>query len=112
MNLKEELTKYKDLTLELINSVEKEDYDSLDSLLADRQNVIDTIDELTYSKEEFLYLCKNLDILVLNQKLIKISNQKKSEIRKHIDELRVSKNANKSYNKRFAVDSVFFNKKI
>lgn len=111
MNLKEELINYKNLTLELITSVEKEDYDSLDSLLSDRQNVIEEINKLTYSKEEFLCLCRNLDILVLNQKLIKISSEKKSSIRKHIDELRVSKNANKSYNKRFAVDSVFFNKK-
>ncbi|WP_186429879.1 flagellar protein FliT [Clostridium sp. BSD9I1] len=111
MNLSEELIKYKNLTLELITSVEKEEYDNLDNLLTNRQNVIAQINELTYSKDEFLYLCKDLDILVLNQKLIKISNQKKSEIRKHIDELRVSKNANKGYNKKFAVDSVFFNKK-
>lgn len=112
MNLDEELIKYKDLTLELITSVEKEEYDNLDNLLTNRQNVIEQINELTYSKEEFLYLCKKLDILVLNQKLIKITNQKKTSIRNHMDELRVSQSANKSYTKKFAVDAVFFNKKI
>lgn len=112
MDLKEKLIEYKSITLELITNVENEGYDNLDKLLISRQNVMDEIDNITYSKEEFLCLCKELDILVLNQKLIKTTKEKKAGILKKIDELKTSKTANKSYNKRFAVDSIFFNKKI
>ncbi|MDW8799697.1 flagellar protein FliT [Clostridium sp. A1-XYC3] len=112
MNLREKLIQYKNITIQLITSAENEDYDSLDKLLANRQNIMDEIDNITYSKEEFLRLCRELDILVLNQKLIKVTKEKKATILKNIDELKTSKSANKSYNKRFSVDSVFFNKKI
>lgn len=112
MNLEEKLIEYKNLTLQLIANVENEDYDSLDKLLTSRQNVMDEIDSIEYSKEKFLALCKKLDILVLNQKLIKITKEKEANVRKNINGLRTSKTANKSYNKKFAVDSVFFNKKI
>ncbi|MCT8976133.1 flagellar protein FliT [Clostridium sp. CX1] len=112
MNLKEKLIEYKNITIQLIANVEGEDYDSLEKLLTNRQNIMNEIDSITYSKEEFLVLCKELDILVLNQKLIKVTKEKKSNTLKNIDGIKVSKTANKSYNKRFAVDSVYFNKKI
>lgn len=112
MNLKDNLKQYKDITLELISNVEKDNFEILDMLLSNRQNVIDEIEKLNYAKEEFFNLCKELDILVLQQKLTKLMNMKKANLRNDIDALTSSQNANKSYNKKFAVDSVFFNKKI
>jgi len=112
MDLKDNLKQYKDITLELISNVEKDNFEILDMLLSNRQNVIDEIEKLNYTKEEFLNLCKELNILVLQQKLTKLMNMKKANLRNDIDALTNSQNANKSYNKKFAVDSVFFNKKI
>lgn len=112
MSLKIKLKQYRDVTVELIANVENDNFQLLDELLLDRQNIMDEIDKLNYSKDEFLNLCKEFDILVLQQKLVKLMDQKKANLRNDIDTLANSKNANKSYNKRFTADSVFFNKKI
>ncbi|MCY6353967.1 flagellar protein FliT [Clostridium sp. ZS2-4] len=112
MNLKDKLKEYRDITVKIITSVENEDYDNLDELLSDRQEIINLINQLKYSKKDFLYWCKELDILVLNQKLVKLMNKKKADLRNNINKLTNSQNANKSYNKQYAADSVFFNKKI
>lgn len=112
MSLKIKLKEYRDITVELISNVEKDNFHLLDELLSHRQNIIDEIDRISYSKDEFLNLCKELDILVLQQKLVKLMNEKKANLRNDIDTLANSQNANKSYNKRFTADSVFFNKKI
>lgn len=112
MELKDGLKEYKNITLDIINSLEKEDYDALEQLISSRQNIINTIDKLSYSKEEFIRICKELDILMLQQKLIKLMNEKKATLRNNMNNLATSQNANKSYNKRYSVDSIFFNKKI
>ncbi|MCY6959553.1 hypothetical protein [Clostridium brassicae] len=112
MGLRDKLKEYADITVKIIVEIENEDYQILDELLSSRQDVIDLIEKIDYSKEEFLFLCKDLDVLVLNQKLIKLMNEKKADLRNNITNLNNLQNANKGYNKRFAVDSVFFNKKI
>lgn len=112
MNLRENLSKYKNITIKLIDNTEREEYDKLDELLSNRQDIIDDIEKLKYTKEEFLILCKEFDILLLQQKLIKLTNEKRVNLRHDIDNLSTSQTANKSYGKRYAVDSVFFNKKI
>jgi hypothetical protein len=112
MDLKSGLKEYKNITLEIINSLEKEDYDALGQLISNRQNIIDEIDKLSYSKEEFVKICKELDILMIQQKLVKLINEKKASLRNNMNNLATSQNANKSYNRRYSVDSIFFNKKI
>lgn len=112
MNLREKLNEYKNITIKLIDEIEREEYDNLDKLLSKRQDLINDIEKLKYTKEDFLKLCKEFDILVLQQKLIKLTNEKKANLRHNIDNLSASQTANKSYGKRYAVDSVFFNKKI
>lgn len=112
MDLKDGLKDYKNITLDIINSLEKEDYDVLEQLISNRQNIIDEIDKLSYSKEEFVKICKELDILMLQQKLVKLINEKKASLRNNMNNLATSQNANKSYNRRYSVDSIFFNKKI
>lgn len=112
MSLRDKLKEFKDITIELIANIEKEDYAKLDELLSNREQIINAIDKIDYTKEEFLKLSKELDILVLQQKLTKLTNEKKANLQHNIENLSTSQTASKSYGKRYAVDSVFFNKKI
>lgn len=111
-NLKVNLELYKELTLELIDSVEKDMLDDLDMLIQKRQNVINAVEQLTYDGESFNEISIELNLMVLQKKLTELMNEKKNEIKSKIEKLGENKIANKSYNKRFAVDSIYFNKKI
>lgn len=111
-NFKNIMIKFKELTLQLITSVEKEDYDSLDFLINERQRLIEKMDGLNYTSEEFKDICTELQILPLQQKLTLLINNSKNKIRQELDKMAVSKTANKNYNKGFRVDSIFFNKQI
>jgi hypothetical protein len=111
-NLKDIMYKFKELTLMLINSVENEEYDNLDFLINERQKLIDKMELLDYTKEEFKDTCIELQILPLQQKLTTLINNSKSKIRSELDNMATSKTANRNYNKGFRVDAVFFNKQI
>jgi hypothetical protein len=112
LQLSVQLIKYRDITLELISSVENENYDFLDDLLNHRETVILDINTLKYTEEEFKAACQELKILFLQDNLNKLINYKKDKVRHELDSLSSNKSAQKSYNKNFSVDSIFFNKKI
>ncbi len=110
--LKTCLLDYKEKTLKAIALVEKDDLDALEKILDSRQNIIEHMENLNYTQDEFIGFCKEFDIMPLQKRLTEIMNRKKLEYRKEMDNLNEIKTANKSYNKRFAVDSIYFNKKI
>lgn len=110
--LTEELTKYKDTTIELIKAVESEDYDLLESIIAKRSEIINNIEKLNYTHEEFRANCTKLKILFFQNNLNKLMNEKKLKIKSQLDSMNENKNLRNSYNKKFSVDSIFFNKKI
>ncbi|MFU0823717.1 MULTISPECIES: flagellar protein FliT [Clostridium] len=112
MELKDGLKEYKNITLDIISSVEKENYDALEQLMSNRQNIINTMDKLDYSKEEFIEVCKELDILMIEQKLLELIKEKRASLINNMNKLVIRNNANKSYNKIYSIGSVFFNKKI
>lgn len=110
--LKESLILYKEITLKLIGCLEKEDYDCLEGLLKEREDQISNMGQMSYTKEEFRDICNQLQILILQQRLNGIMNEKRAKVRTEIDRIATTKNASKNYNKGFKVDSIFFNKKI
>ena len=110
--LREELEIFKEITIKLINALNKESYDELNILFQDRQKVIDVIENLTYSKQEFIQLCEDSKITQLQEELEKRMNHKQVALKLEIDKFSHSKTANKSYNNKFAVDSIYFSKKL
>jgi len=110
--LKAHLMEYKEITLALIKALEEDNIDELDLLLENRQDLINHIETYEYDKEVFKDLCINLKIIPLQSKLSTMLNEKKSEVKEEIDKLVELKSVSKSYNKRFSVDSIYFNKKI
>ncbi|WP_032121992.1 flagellar protein FliT [Clostridium amazonitimonense] len=103
---------YREKTLKSIELIEKEDLEPLDDILNSRQGIIDSIENLQYKKEDFINLCEEFKIMQLQKRLTEVMNEKKMQYRIEIDKIKESKNANKSYNKQFSVDSIYFNKKI
>lgn len=106
------LTQFKEGTIGLIKSLENEDYFSLESQLDERQEIINRIDELTYSKNEFEKICRELQIMDLTSKLNGLMLAKRTKIKVEIANFAKQKTANNSYRKSGNVDSLFFNKKI
>lgn len=110
--LKEALIEYKDHTIKLIEALEKEDFDSLEPLLSLRQEKIDVMDRMEYSKNEFVDICSDLNIVNIEQKCSNLLLQKRDELKSNINKFTEAKSANRSYRATYSVDSLFFNKKI
>jgi len=111
-SLEAALENYKNSTINLIDSLRNDNYDSLEGIIAERQKLINTMSSMNYSKEEFKELCDKLEIVLLQHKLDNLMQDKRSNLRKEMDSLSVAKNANRNYTRGFNVDSMFFNKKI
>ncbi|MCM0650458.1 flagellar protein FliT [Clostridium swellfunianum] len=110
--LRQYLERFKDLTINLIDCLEKEQYESLESLFNDRQAVIDDMSKLSYTKESFKYISSEMQLMPLQQKLTLLMNKRRAEVKQELDKLSASKTASKSYNTKYKVDALFFNKKI
>ncbi|MEA4826421.1 MAG: flagellar protein FliT [Clostridium sp.] len=110
--LKCQLKDFKEVTLKLIEKVENDEFEKLDELLEKRQEIIVRIDKLQYSQEEFRNIAESIDILPLQKKLLDLMNIKKIKLRNEMDKILEIKNANRSYQSRNSLDSVYFSKKI
>lgn len=109
--LKKALEDYKEYTLDLIYNLEKHNYDILEEILIKRQAVINDINTLKYTKEEFSKAIEKLEILLYEKKLTVLMAEKREEIKQNINKLNSAKNANHSYNKAL-YNSKIFNKEI
>lgn len=112
LTINEYLERFKDITIDLINKVKEEDYDAADNLMEQRQNIIDNIDKLNYSKEKFINICKELKLLEYNEELEKVIKEKRAQIKQEMTKIVSNRSANSSYNKKFYNNSVIFSKKI
>lgn len=110
--LKGKLVQFKEVTLQIRQSLEEEEFDNLQSLLELRQSVINQMDELSYTSEEFQVFCNELGIIELQKDIEKTFSEKRTKVLKEMHQFSASKVANKNYNKSFTMDSFFFNKKI
>ncbi len=83
--LKEQLINYRELTLEIIQILEKEDYDAPKELLNERQNIINNINKLSYTKEEFKNINYELDLMLVEKKLQTIMLKRKAELKQKLN---------------------------
>lgn len=111
-NLKNCLREFKDITVEIIRILEKDEFEELNNLLDSRESTINKMNDYTFSKETFKQLCTEFDILPLQHKLIQIINIKRSNIKNEISRIETIKSAGVSYNKKSSLDSLYVNKKI
>lgn len=112
VELKRQLEVYNSDTLKLIESLEKEDYDALESLLNKRQQTIDNISKLDYTKQEFSALVEELKILEHQKSLSDLMTKKRDDVKEELNKISNAKNASYMYNKRIYSNSRVFNKTI
>ncbi|MBU3142342.1 hypothetical protein [Clostridium sp. CF012] len=106
------LVEFKRVTIEIISALQRDEINKLDFLLDSRQVIIENMEKLQYSTEEFTMVCNELDILNIQQKLSELMKLKKEDTKEQLDKIQITKNANNNYNKSFYVNSGTFNKQI
>ena len=83
MNLEENFIRYKDITLNIIETVKAEAYEKLDEFFQQRQLILDNINKIDFLKEELKELYFQIDIenleivLALEMKIRKVDLLKK-----------------------------------
>ncbi|MBC2582586.1 flagellar protein FliT [Clostridium sp. DJ247] len=110
--LSKALEDYKEYTLNFIYSLEKEDFDVLEKLLNNRQRIIENINSMQYTKEEFSAIVEKLEIMIYEKKLSNLMIEKRNKIKQQMTKILLSKNANNMYNKGLYSGARVFNRKI
>lgn len=110
--LRQKLARFKQITIDLISALHQDEIIKLDGLLNSRQIVIDNMEKLKYTSEEFMGICNELDILVVQQELLELMKVKKDSTKEELIKTQVTRNANNNYNKSFYNNVEMFNKKI
>lgn len=111
-SLRNAVQNFNEITLEIVNCLEAENYDSLDELINKRQAIIDGIDNSSCDYEMFRQLCKEYKIVELNSKVNDLMAEKIDIVKTEIKKISLQKNINSNYNINTTVDSIYFNKKI
>ncbi len=106
------LFQYKALTLNLIELLEKDDFESLERIFDLRQKVIFNIEKIDFDSKDFKNVCKEINLLPLQQRLTIMINKKKAVVKNEINNLEVTRVANKGYNREQSIDSLYISKKI
>lgn len=110
--LKNFLREYKYISDNIIEALTTESFDSLEGLFMERQQIIQTIEKLSFFKEEFKAISVEFSLEEIERDIENLINDKKAKIRLIVENLNKSKRANTTYNKNSQVDSLYFNKKI
>lgn len=95
MELKEYLEEYKSLTLQLIE-INKRD-EKINLLIKQREDILEKISKLKYTKEEINELERSLGLLELEEKLKALFETEKVQVKKEIDNLKKMRVAQRNY---------------
>ncbi|MBZ9688095.1 hypothetical protein G9F72_017315 [Clostridium estertheticum] len=110
--LTQRLVQFKQVTIELIRALQQDEIYKLDDLLDSRQMLIENMEKLQYTTEEFASICDEVDILKVQHELLELMRAKKESTKEELNKIQITKNANNNYNKSFYVNSSMFNKQI
>lgn len=110
--MREKLLEFKSLTDSMIYCIEHDDIEAMDGYIEKRQGVIEAIEGLDYTQEQFKEICSDLNLLKGQQVLSQLIVRKKDELKDKISDLREKNTANRNYARSSMVNRSFFNKKI
>lgn len=96
MNLHEYLEKYKTLTLDIMKEVQKSG--EVNSLIEERENIINLINSGDFDKEEIKFIGRTLNLLELEEELQIICKKEKVKVRNKIEQVKAAKTINNNYN--------------
>lgn len=96
MKLREYLEEYKALTIVLIDQVKKEG--ELTHLIKKRDDILESINNINFDKEEIKTIGNSLKLLELEEELQKLLKKEEVKVKKQIETLKKARQANKNYN--------------
>lgn len=96
MNLHEYLKEYRALTLDLMDEIEKGG--QINSLIEERENIINSINSHDFDKEEIKSIGNSLNLIKLEEELQSIYKKEKVKIKKQIESLKKARQVNTNYN--------------
>lgn len=113
--LKNLLLEYKNINDKLIDilsqSLKDSNYEELQPLLSKKQQIINSMDILKYTTEEFSNISKELNIPSSEEVLNKLFIEKKELLKEKLITLKQSKAANNEYHSNFYRNIYFINDK-
>lgn len=113
--LKSLLLDYKNINDKLIDvlsqNLEDSNYENIQPLLSEKQQIINSINILSYTAEEFSYISKELNIPSSEELLNKLFIEKKELLKEKLIALKQSKAANNEYHSNFYRNIYFINDK-
>ncbi|GEM_PF-4472763 len=111
-NLKELLEIYKNLTEKIITSIEHEELEVMEELFLQREEIINQIDTLTYTKQQFINIAEEFNLKTLEEKLNSIYMKKKDDTYNEMQSNKEKMNANKIYTRNASRKISFLDQKI
>lgn len=110
--IKELLEKYNKLNIDSIEAVEKDDVEKLNILLKEKDLIIEKIDNLNYTADEFKRYAQEIDLVNVENQLERVIREKQKYVKEKIKSTAVSKSAVGAYSSANFINSGMFNKKI
>jgi len=110
--LKNLLQQFKNYTINLINDVEIDKFDSLQALFNKRQEILDSIGKTNHTVKEFVLLYDELEIKQLQDKLEKGIVSKRDFAKNELNTISKAIKASSQYNKKIYESTRVFSKKI
>lgn len=108
--LKSYLEDFKKCTIEAIEDLEKDDLDDFEVALNNRQQIIEKINDLNFNQNEFKEIYKQLDIMTLDNELIKRTKEEKDKLQQKMLRLKKSHSANAVYHSNMNKGNIFSKK--
>lgn len=107
MQLEKNLQDYRELTVKLIDSIDN--VDEIESLINEREEIINKINLTQYDNIEFKKIAAELNLAQLEEELVNKLKREKVNARARLENVRKLKMARMRYNKEEG-SPVFFNK--
>lgn len=111
MNLEYELSEYLQITKKIIDSVNREEYESLNGLIDDRQKIIDKLKSVEFERQKFVGIAEALSLKKYEDEMLSLINNKQMDLKHKMENVKNQKKMNDSYNKLYS-NPLIFSKKI
>lgn len=105
-----ELSVYKEISIQILNSLDQEDYGDIDNMLEERQKILVNINE--ESKVDFMESYNKMNIIALDEDIERLLYEKIREVKKELHEYKLTKQVNTMYSNLNREKINIFNKKV
>ncbi|MCC0654153.1 MULTISPECIES: flagellar protein FliT [unclassified Clostridioides] len=108
--LEEKINLYKDISLQIITLIEKEEYKNISNRLNERQNIINSISEV--DKNDFIQFYNDMELIEIDDRIRNSLQEQLSEVKKELHEYKLTKQVNTMYYSLNREKVNIFNKKV